>query len=146
MLTSAAGPALAQHAPGPPTAFPARHPLATQHYQLESLATGPAPPAMGPLPGQAARPAGAPAVAPAPALPPAPVPTVRAAARYAPLLPAPGPPPAAAPEPRRHLAAAPPGPPYDPYQHLPEEFRKRTLPAVWAAPLPLQLLRTALGH
>lgn len=37
-------------------------------------------------------------------------------------------------------------PPYDPYINLPETLRKNTLPAVWAEPLPLQLLRSALGR
>ena len=87
-------------------------------------------------------------------VPPAPVaaasPTVRAAAAYAPLLiPAasPTPPAGALPLPPRHnLMVAKAGPPYDLYQNLPEEFRKRTLPAVWAEPVALQLLRGALGR
>jgi hypothetical protein len=82
-------------------------------------------------------------------LPAAPGPTVRAAALYAPR---PRPARLAQPDsvpslPPRHdptgVAAAPP---YDLYQNLPEEFRKRTLPIPWVEPLPLQLLRGLLGR
>jgi len=81
----------------------------------------------------------------------APVPTVRSAAAYAPLhpvsLPAAHPPLAAeALLPRHDLTGAPAAPPYDLYQGQPAEFRKRTLPAVWAEPLPLHVLRGALSR
>ena len=77
----------------------------------------------------------------------APIPTVRAAAAYAPLHPPASLPTAApAPAPRRDLTGVWAYPPYDPYQNLPEAFRKNTLPDVWAAPLPVQLLRSALGQ
>jgi len=92
------------------------------------------------------------ALAPGPvlgALPAAPGPTVRAAALYAPL-PRPASrarPDSALPLPPRHdLTGVAAAPPYDLYQNLPEEFRKRTLPVPWAEPLPLQLLRGLLGR
>ncbi|RYY19148.1 MAG: hypothetical protein EOO36_06440 [Cytophagaceae bacterium] len=77
------------------------------------------------------------------------IPTVQAAAAYA--LPAKA---TSRPLPADTLPAAPrhdltgvwAAPPYDLYQNLPEEFRKRTLPVPWVEPLPLQLLRGALGR
>jgi len=76
-----------------------------------------------------------------------PIPTVWAAVAYAPL-PGLGSPlvAAEASAPRRDLTGVWAYPPYDPYWNLPETFRKNTLPAVWAEPLPLQLLRSALGR
>ncbi|RZJ58469.1 MAG: hypothetical protein EOO55_00560 [Hymenobacter sp.] len=82
-------------------------------------------------------------------LPAAPGPTVRAAALYAPL-PRPASlltPDSMFPSPPRHdLTGVLAAPPYDLYQNLPEEFRKRTLPIPWVEPLPLQLLRGVLGR
>lgn len=72
---------------------------------------------------------------------------MRAAAAYAPLPGAARQPLAAdTPAPRPDLTGVWAFPAYDPYQHLPESFRKHTLPAVWAEPLPLQLLRSAVGR
>gem|GEM_PF-5169170 len=81
----------------------------------------------------------------APAAPLAP--TRWAAAAYAPLVtPTASPSAAESLAPRRDLTGAKAGPPYDLYQNLPEEFRKRTLSAPWTEPLPVQLLRGALGR
>lgn len=82
----------------------------------------------------------------------APIPTVRAATTYAPLAvgaparPSSLPSPVQEPAPRTDLTGNRASPPYDPYQNLPESYRKHTLPAVWAEPLPLQLLRRGLGR
>lgn len=84
-----------------------------------------------------------------PLLPPPAAPTVRAAAALAPQ-------PTAIRQPAQASAAEGQAarydltgnrgfPSYDPYINLPETFRKNTLPPVWAEPLPLQLLRSALG-
>ncbi|RZK59060.1 MAG: hypothetical protein EOO59_07950 [Hymenobacter sp.] len=115
--------ALAQSQPRP-SAFP-RYPARQQLAAAPAALNGGVPPA----------PAGAP------------IPTVRAAAAYAAgphalsqPLPAAEPPSA----PRRDVTGVQPA--YDLYQNLPEDFRKRTLPAPWAEPLPLQLLRGALGR
>lgn len=76
-----------------------------------------------------------------------PIPTVRAAAAYAPLPSTTSQPGTAdTPAPQPDLTGVWASPPYDPYQHLPETFRKHMLPAVWAEPLPLQLLRNAAGR
>lgn len=89
-------------------------------------------------------PGGAVVVAASPAA--GPIPTVRAAA-YAPLPSTASQPRAAStPAPQHDLTGVWASPPYDPYQQLPETFRKHTLPAVWAEPLPLQLLRSAMGR
>lgn len=48
--------------------------------------------------------------------------------------------------PRHDLTGRRAYPPYDSYQNLPEAYRKHTLPDVWPQPLPLQLLRSALGQ
>lgn len=116
--------ARAQSQPGP--AYFLRHPISEYHRS----------------PGQL--PGGAVVVAASPGA--GPIPTVRAAA-YA-YLPrttsqhgAVG-----TPAPHCDLTSVWAAPPYDPYQHLPENFRNHTLPAVWAEPLPLQLLRSAVGR
>ena len=117
--------ALAQSQPGP--AYFLRHPT---HE---------------PRPGLVLLPGG-----PVPALPAAPIPTVRAAAAYAPPLASVGPPNPSLPAnefaPRHDLTGTWAYPPYNSYQNLPEAYRKHTLPDVWAEPLPLQLLRSALGR
>jgi hypothetical protein len=118
-------PAAAQNRPGP--AYFLRHPASEPHRS----------------PGQL--PGGAVVVAVAPSA--GPIPTVRAAAACAPLPGTTSPPGAAsAPAPRPDLTGVWASPPYGPYQHLPEAFRKHTLPAVWAEPLPLHLLRSAVGR
>lgn len=77
----------------------------------------------------------------------APLPTVRAAAAYTPLPGSTGQPAVAeAAAPRHDLTGVWAYPPYDQYGNLPAAYRKNTLPAVWAEPLPLQLLRSALGR
>lgn len=84
-----------------------------------------------------------------PALPTvASIPTVRAAAALAPppaVVDPPTPPvPANEPRPRYDLTGVWAYPPYDPYQNLPEAYRKHLLPNLWAEPLLLQLLRGAV--
>lgn len=80
------------------------------------------------------------------------IPTVQAAAAYAPLGDAPlaatGQPPFPTQEMarRRDLTGVFAYPPYDSYQNLPEFYRKRTLPDVYAEPLFIQLLRSAVGQ
>lgn len=117
--------AVAQSQPGP--AHFLRHPSYEPHIGLVLLPGGSVP--------------ALPAVAP--------IPTIRAAAVYAPVL-APTvqhtPFSAEEPAPRHDLTGSHAYPPYDSYQNLPEAFRKHTLPDVWAQPLPLQLLRSALGR
>ena len=48
--------------------------------------------------------------------------------------------------PRRDLTGVSASPAYDPYLNWPEAQRKYLLPAVWAEPLPLQLLKSAFGR
>lgn len=117
-------PAAAQRRLGP--AYFLRHPGHEQHLML-ALPAGPVPTA--------------PAAAP--------IPTVRAAAAYAPLIAASPPAPSVFTSesvPRRDLTGVFAFPPYDSYQNLPEFYRKHTLPDVYPEPLPLQLLRSALGQ
>lgn len=77
------------------------------------------------------------------------IPTVRAAAAYAPLVaPAPPAPPVPTQEsaPRRDLTGVFAYPPYDSYQNLPEFYRKHTLPDVYLEPLFIRLLRCAVNQ
>ena len=75
------------------------------------------------------------------------IPTVQAAAAYAPLA-ATGQPPFPTQEMarRRDLTGIFAYPPYDSYQNLPEFYRKHTLPDVYAEPLFIQLLRSVVGQ
>lgn len=119
-------PAAAQSRPGP--AYFLRHPGSEPRWG-RALPAGPVP-------------------TPAP-LAAAPIPTVRAAAVYAPLASASQlVPPVSTQEPgrRRDLTGVFAYPPYDSYQNLPEFYRKHTLPDVYTEPLFLQLLRSAANQ